>query len=166
MARQRESSDLSVREGMQKALGWLARRSFSSGEIALRLRSAGAGEATVTAVLAWLGERGYVDDGRFARSYALYRKETTLLGSLRLVLDLVRRGIAAAEAREVVREVLAPEEEYARARQVAIKKLRGLPPGDDLGYRRAKLGRHLQQKGFPLPLIYQLMAEMVAEDER
>lgn len=85
----------------EAGLSMLARREFSAGEIADRLRRTGFGEGAVGDTVAWLEERGYVDDRRFVAAYAADRLKAGW-GRQRIVSELLRRGVD--------REVLAGDE--------------------------------------------------------
>ncbi|MZP28522.1 hypothetical protein GTO91_02130 [Heliobacterium undosum] len=167
-------------EAWTKALLWLSRRSLSRREVETRLRRLGlaeeSAEEVIEDIIERLLERGYLDDSRFARSFARYRVETSSTGSQRLIRDLAVRGIEEEAAKTVIDEFLPEAEEEARARRLAEKKLaewarsRRFSHADagavEPGLRRelaARLGRHLQQKGFPLSLIYRLLDSLEAE---
>lgn len=148
---------------MQKAVIWLSRRSLSRQDIRKRLSRLGASEEIIEAIFERLQDLGYIDDARFARSFTKYRKETSSVGSLRMIQELTLRGISREESLDIVNEVMPPDEEYARARRIAIKKIHDWQMAVNECCLKAKLGRHLQQKGFPLELIYCLLDEIKQE---
>ncbi|ABZ84928.1 regulatory protein recx, putative [Heliomicrobium modesticaldum Ice1] len=185
--RKRPTEPVKPEEAWTKALLWLSRRSLSRREVEMRLRRIGlaeeSAEEVIEAIIERLLERGYLDDSRFARSFVRYRVETSSTGSQRLIRDLAVRGIEEEAAKAVIDEFLPGAEEEARARRLAEKKLdewarsgrfskvkdnadSGRANMDVPGLRRelvARLGRHLQQKGFPLSLIYRLLDSLEAE---
>ncbi|MBM7867191.1 hypothetical protein GTO89_11900 [Heliobacterium gestii] len=170
--RQKEKEAITPEEAWSKALLWLSRRSLSRREVETRLKRLGLAEENTEEILERLREIGYLDDSRFARSFARYRVETSSAGSQRLMRDLAVRGIEEVEAKAVIEEFLPEAEEEARARRLAEKKLAEwarsgrYADGEEPARSRdvaARLGRHLQQKGFPLSMIYRLIDSLEGE---
>ncbi|QGG46914.1 regulatory protein RecX [Heliorestis convoluta] len=154
---------LSYEESWKKALFWLSRRSLSTQELRDRLRRKGAKAEDTEEIIKRFIDLGYLDDRRFARSYTRYRKDCSSYGSMRIQQELNRKGIQGALCEEALEECLSPEEEYERAKKVAYIKLRELYR-KEVDQKSARLGRHLQQKGFPLELIYRLLDELKKEE--
>ncbi|MBC9785767.1 RecX family transcriptional regulator [Heliobacterium chlorum] len=150
-------------EAWSKAILWLSRSSLSRFDVEKRLYRIGADEETVEAVIQKLFEYGYLNDERFARGFVRYRTETTTNGSLRLMRDLSLRGIEQDEARQVVKELLPEDREVERARRIAYKKIREWTKAGKTEAMGSRLGRHLQQKGFPLDCIYRLLDELARD---
>lgn len=120
-------------------------------------------EAIVEAVLAKLGEYGYLNDERFAFGYASYRVKQKPVGRQRLQRDLRLKKVDRETADEALKLVFeeTPEEELIDR---AIKKrtrLRGLPR------TRAEvksLFEHLMRQGFPYELVAQKVRAAAAAD--
>jgi regulatory protein len=75
-----------------RGLRFLETRDRSGGEVAARLRRHGYDEEVVSAAIVWLEERGFVDDRRFASSYAAEKRRAGW-GRRRVESELLRRGI-------------------------------------------------------------------------
>ncbi len=105
----------SLRDGDQpflaraKALGLLAIRDRSSEELRTRLRRLGFAPGTIDDVIVWLKDLGYLDDERFARSYAL-EKMRSGWGDRRVRQELWRKGVDRGSVEGVLAEQQADEE--------------------------------------------------------
>ncbi len=95
------------------ALKALAGRAHSIGELRekLRLRAERAGD--VDAVLSRLKDHGYLDDRRFAESFAAARLSNDKFGRVRVIQDLRRRRVAPALAETTVRKTYRDVDEQA-----------------------------------------------------
>ncbi len=87
------------------ALKALAARAHSSGELREKLRRRAARAGDVDDVLARLKQDGYLDDRRFAESFAAARLANERFGRARVLRDLRQRRVAPALAEKTVREV-------------------------------------------------------------
>jgi regulatory protein len=100
-------------ELLDYAVKLLASRARSSGELRGKLRRRAAGDADVDAALARLKEFGYLDDRRFAESYAAARLDERRTGARRVLRDLRARRVPGDVAEPVVRQVFAGVDEDA-----------------------------------------------------
>ncbi len=80
------------------ALKTLAARACSSGELRQKLRLRAARLDDVDITIARLKEHRYLDDRRFAETFASARLENQHLGKRRIVQDLLRRRVAPSLA--------------------------------------------------------------------
>ena len=106
------------------ALRLLAGRAYSSGEVREKLRRRAQREADVDNALARLKELGYLNDRRFAETFANARLTGEKLGSTRVVQDLRRRRVAPALAERTVRDVYAGVDETALIEDWVRRKYR------------------------------------------
>jgi len=116
------------------------------------LQGRGATKAIVESVIQRLSEYGYLDDARFAQSYATLRVQQRPIGRQRLRRDLWLKKIDKATANEALDLVFAatPEEELIdRAIEKRIR-LRGRPR---TRAETKKLFDHLLRQGFAFELI-------------
>ena len=88
-------------ELLNYAVRVLGGRAHSSGELREKLRRRAERAEDVDAVLAKLKELKYLDDRRFAESYAASRLENQGLGKMRVLRDLRQRRIAPQLAEQV-----------------------------------------------------------------
>jgi len=87
------------------ALRLLGGRAYSTGELREKLRRRAQREADVDNAVARLKDLGYLDDRRFAETFASARLSGDKLGRTRVVQDLRRRRVAPALAERTVRDV-------------------------------------------------------------
>jgi len=87
------------------ALRVLAGRAHSTGELREKLRRRAARVEDVDDVLARLKQDGYLDDRRFAESFAAARLANDRFGRGRVLQDLRQRRVAPALAEKTVRQV-------------------------------------------------------------
>jgi len=131
----------------------LAAKPRSVAELRERLQQGrGATKAIVESVIQRLSEYGYLDDARFAQSYASLRVQQRPIGRQRLQRDLWLKKIDKATAKEALDVVFAatPEEELIdRAIEKRIR-LRGRPQSRA---ETKKLFDHLLRQGFAFELI-------------
>ena len=107
------------------ALKSLSHRAHSEKELRTRLNRRSASRAATDAVVAKLREYGYVDDARFAESFATSRLEGRGHGPQRVQRDLRARSVEASRAQTAVERVFEGADEAALAAQYLNRKFRG-----------------------------------------
>jgi regulatory protein len=137
----------------ERAIKLIAAKSRSVAELRERLlQSRRANKTDVDAVIARLKESGYLDDERFAFSYASLRVKQRPIGRRRLERDLKFKKVESAVANEALELVYAetPEEKLIdRAIEKRIR-LKG-PPTNRLAAKN--LFDHLLRQGFSFELV-------------
>jgi len=108
----------------QYALRLLAGRAHSSGELRDKLRGKAERAADVDPTIARLKEYGYLNDRKFAESFAAARLENEGLGKTRVLADLSRRRVAPALAQQSVGKVYEDVNEQALAEDFVRRKFR------------------------------------------
>jgi regulatory protein len=137
----------------QRAVKLLAAKPRSVAELRERLlEKEWTNGEIVEAVLAKLGEYGYLNDERFAFGYASYRVRQKPMGRQRLKRDLQLKKVDRATADEALRLVFeeTPEEELIDRAIEKRTRLRGLP------HTRAEIKSlidHLLRQGFSYELV-------------
>jgi regulatory protein len=94
----------------ERALRFLGARDHSQREVETRLRQAGFDARVITETVAWLGSLDYLNDRRFAATYAA-EKQRTGWGARRIRAELGGKGVE----RSVVDEVLELQDEEEAA---------------------------------------------------
>lgn len=108
----------------QLALKTLGARACSSGEMRQKLRARASRAEDVDATLARLKEYKYLDDRRFAESFAVARLENQRLGRGRVARDLLRRRVAPALAEAAVQKTYQRIDEVALIEEYIRRKYR------------------------------------------
>jgi len=107
------------------ALRSLGGRAHSIGELKEKLRRRAENAADVDTVMAKLKEEGYLDDRRFAESYATARLENQGLGKMRVLRDLRQRRVAPSLAEQVTEQAYQSTDETALIEAFLERKFRG-----------------------------------------
>ena len=137
-------------DALGKALTYLAKRDRTESQVRHKLATVGIDEETVEGVLERLRELEYVDDERFAQTYAEDRRTLDGWGSERISRGLRDAGVPE----DLVALALAGhgrDDELSGALEVLDRKL-AAPPADDRERERA-LGL-LVRRGYELDLAY------------
>ena len=135
---------------MEFALRALSGRAMSIGELRERLRKRAASPADVDSVIAKLKEAGYLDDRRFAESFANARKENQGFGQMRVIRDLRQRRVAPGLADKAVREAFADSDEGDLINRYLERKYRNIELASYLAEDKnlASAFRRLRNAGF------------------
>jgi regulatory protein len=137
----------------QRAAKLLAARQRSVAELRERLLTGrGATQTNVEEVIARLREYGYLDDEKFAQSYASLRLRERPIGRRRLERDLLIKKVDKQTAGTALDEIFAatPEEELIDRAIAKRVRLRGQPKSRE---DAKKLFDHLLRQGFGFELV-------------
>lgn len=108
----------------------LSARAQTTSELREKLRRRAAERADVDRVLAKLKEFGYLNDRRFAESFATWQRDQQGLGKTRVVRDLMARRVAPAVAREAAEAAFSKADEVGMIEQFLNRKYRGKNLGE------------------------------------
>jgi len=162
--RERKARSSSAETPLGFALKRLARRSHSEGELSKKMARALYSPKEIETTLAFLAERGYLNDAAFAREIALASAERKHWGPARIQqklrsLDLSENDIAGA----LVESFPEGEEEASARRALERFRKRG-GPGGERG--RARAYRHLLGRGFSPEVAHRLVSTSDFEDTK
>ena len=137
-------------ELLNYAVRALGGRAHSTGELREKLRRRAERAEDVDAVLAKLKGLGYLDDRRFAESYAASRLENQGLGKMRVMRDLRQRRIAPKLAEQVTEKTYQETNEADLIDEFLKRKYRGKKLGEFLREEKnlAAAYRRLRYAGF------------------
>lgn len=160
-----EAADEVRRKTFERAVKLLAAKSRSVAELRERLlQRKGTNKAVVEVVIARLREYGYLDDERFAFSYASSKVKQRPIGRRRLQRDLKLKQVDNSVAEETLELVYAetPEEQLIdRAIEKRIR-LRGRPKSRA---EAKSLFDHLLRQGFAFELVSEKVRSAVQYDD-
>jgi regulatory protein len=144
------------------ALRLLAPAPLTCEQLRRKLCSRGVLPDTVSAVVDELIDRRLLDDAEYAHRWAERRRDRGY-GRLRILAELRERGIAATVA-ETALAAEPPEVEIATAAAAAARQQPHLADMER-DRARAKLARHLHNRGFGADTIHRVLATAELGDE-
>lgn len=152
------------RKTFERAIKLLAAKPRSVAELRERLlRVKGANEDVVNTVISRLQEYGYLDDERFAFSYASYKVKQRPVGRRRLERDLKFKKVETDVANEALELVYAETSEEQLIDQAIAKRLR--IRGRPKNRAEAKsLFDHLLRQGFEFELVSEKIRSLTTDD--
>jgi len=125
--RERENRTLDADALWGYALKLLAARAYSSGELREKLKRRAGSAADVDTAIGRLKEIGYLNDQRFAESFAAARLAGEKLGKTRVLQDLRQRRVAPQVAERSVQKVYREVDEQALIEDWIRRKYRTAP---------------------------------------
>ena len=132
------------------ALRALGSRAHSVSELRQKLRRRAVSASDVGPALSKLAEYGYLDDRRYAETYAAARLESRGHGQHRVLRDLIKHRVPAAVAHRAVQAVFQDTNETELIEAFLRRKYRGVSLGEHLSEPRnlASAYRRLCYAGF------------------
>ncbi|MCY1546627.1 Regulatory protein RecX [compost metagenome] len=134
------------------AMDLLARREHGRVELMRKLRKRGAPDEMIDAALDRLAEEGLLSEARYLESFVSYRARSGY-GPLRIREELAQRGLARADIEQALRDSGIDWGEQLA--DVWRRRFASQLPRD--ARERARQGRFLSYRGYPLDLIGRLL---------
>lgn len=143
---------LEAEELFEYAVKSLATRACSVADLTAKLRRRAARLSEIDLIIARLKDVGYLDDRRFAESYASYRVSNDGFGRIRVLTDLASHRVARELAQSAVEKAL---EGMTEADQIEAFIERRLPGAEFTDQKKlASAYRKLRRAGFaPGPIL-------------
>jgi regulatory protein len=147
---ERRARPLDAASLWEYALKVLAGRAHSAGELREKLRRRAQRAEDVDDVLSRLKQSGYLDDKRYAESYAASRLSGEKFGRTRVIRDLRQHRVAPALAERTVEKVYREVDEEALIEEWIRRKYRTAEREGLFGERKdvAAAYRRLSRAGF------------------
>jgi regulatory protein len=146
----------------------LASRAQTSSELREKLKRRAVREQDVDLVIARLKDAGYLNDKRFAESFAHWRRDNDGFGKARVMRDLMNRRVAPAVARQASDDAFKETDETAMVEQFLARKYRGKDLGALLQQDKhlASAYRKLRGAGFSVGNSIRVLKRYAAEADR
>lgn len=141
---------LAPEELFEYAVQCLGRRAFAAEELRAKLRTRAAKIADVDAAISRLKDIGYLDDKRFAESFAVNRAENDGFGKMRVLSDLRARRVSPKIAEKAVEQVFEDRSESEQIEAYIDRRMPSLRAGGKIEDERelARAWRRLRRAGF------------------
>ncbi len=152
------------RKTFERAVKLLASKPWSVAELRERLlRGKTTNEEVVETVISRLREYGYLNDERFAFSYASYKVKQKPVGRRRLERDLKFKKVDQGVLNEALEMVFTetPEEELIDQAIAKRLRIRGKPKNR---MEAKRLFDHLLRQGFEFELVSQKIRSLTTDD--
>ncbi|QXE86135.1 recombination regulator RecX [Geomonas nitrogeniifigens] len=140
----------------------LTLRDHSEGELRKKLSGKGYEEGEIEASVARMKELGYLDDLRFARSFASSALRNGKGVGPRLKLELSRRGVAGNIVSQVLDEMALEYSEAELLTQLMQRRYPGFDAATASDKEKRRIVGYLQRKGFSLSAIFR---ELKAQED-
>ncbi len=158
---------LAAAELLAYAVTCLSARAYSSGNLRAKLRLRAACAADVDPAIARLEELKYLNDDRFAESYAALRVENDSFGRMRVLTDLHKQRISAELALQAVDHALEGRSEAAMIETYIERRMPSALTGSGLDDQRklAAAYRRLRRAGFASGPVLTALKQHAAKPE-
>ncbi|MBU5635845.1 recombination regulator RecX [Geomonas sp. Red69] len=140
----------------------LTLRDHSEGELRKKLSGKGYQEGEIEASVVRMKELGYLDDLRFARSFASSALRNGKGVGPRLKLELSRRGVAGNIVSQVLDEMALEYSEAELLTQLMQRRYPGFDAATASDKEKRRIVGYLQRKGFSLSAIFR---ELKAQED-
>jgi regulatory protein len=145
----------------------LGARASSAGDLKAKLRTRAANPADADAAIARLTDLRYLDDKRFAESYAAARVENEGFGRMRVLQDLRARRIAGDMADKAVEQAIGDKTEDELIEAFIARRMSSIASGGPIEDERklAAAYRKLRRAGFTSGGILKALKRLAARPE-
>lgn len=163
----RKPRKLSPDQLFEYAVNCLSARAYSSGDLRSKLRLRAALATDVDPVIARLLELGYLNDQRFAESYATLRRENDSFGRMRVLTDLRKHRIGSTLAGSAVEKAFEGLNEADLIDAFIERRMpaAAMPEGLSDERRLAAAYRKLRRAGFSSGLVLAALRKRAAKPE-
>lgn len=143
-------------EALEKMRKYCAYQERCHQEARYKLVALGVKGETLEKILGQLIEEGFLDEERFARSYARGKFRQNLWGKQKIVLELTRRQIGSYLQKKAMEEI--DDKDYRDALIELLRKKKESFHRFPEAEQRIRLFKFALQRGFEADLIYECIA--------
>lgn len=155
----KSKKSLTVEEALLKAMNYCVYQDRCHQEIEKKLNDLGMFEDAKAYIITKLIEEDFLNEERFARSYARGKFRIKKYGRLRISRELKTKDISAYNIKAGLSEI--DDEDYLKTlRQISEQKLNTIKEPNAYK-KRQKLYQHLAYKGYETDLIYEVINDLL-----
>jgi regulatory protein len=148
-----------ARTPLALALNLLSRRDHSEAELRRKLAPKGFPAEDMDTAMSRLRDAGYLNDRRFAHSFAEASIRNGRGYGFRLRLELSRRGIPEEIIEETLASLGAEYEEIATLSELMARKFEGFDPHQADARQKRRVISYFQRRGFSLAAIVRVFRD-------
>jgi regulatory protein len=150
----------SVEEATKKLEGYCAYQDRCQKEVIQKLRDLGMIPLAIDQIVGHLIQENYLNEERFAKSFARGKFKIKKWGKKRIVNELKQREITKYNIAIALKEI--DEVEYLKTLDSLAKKRLGQISETNLQKRKKKLADYLLYRGWESHLVYGKLQELIA----
>jgi regulatory protein len=167
VASQKRPRKLAAEELFEYAVKCLGARAYSTGDLKSKLWRRAAHTPDADAAIARLKDIGYLDDRRFAETYASARVENEGFGRMRVLNDLRARRVTGDTAEQAVEQALGDKSEAELIDAFIERRMPSVATGGKIEDERklAAAYRKLRRAGFTSGPILSALKRLAAHPE-
>lgn len=151
-----------VEEAKRKLEYFCAYQDRHHGEVLKKLKSMGMIPQAIDVIMGHLLEHNFLNEERFARSFARGKFRIKYWGRKRIVLELKARGITKYNIDSALKEI--SDSEYFEVFDTLAEKQWQTGFESNLLKKKKKITDYLLRKGFETSLVYEKVAELAARE--
>lgn len=130
-------------------------------EIRRRMREKEYTDEIIDTTIDYLYYLNYLDDEEYAQKFIKDKSNLKNMGSERIKRELYMKGIDKNIIDRELEEIVDKDDEYEKAKEIAIKKLETTYKNDDKNARYRKLGGLLQRRGYSMDIVMPILKELL-----
>ena len=158
---QKPAKKLSPAEAKQKIYAYCAYQERAHQEVRNKLFEFGLSAEEVGEILSHLITEGYLNEERFAKSFAGGKFRIKNWGRIKIIHELEARGLTKSCIRSGIQEI--DEADYLKTLQELLVKKSVHLKGENSLVKRDKLAKYAIQKGFESELVWKHVNGIVKE---
>ena len=154
----KRSSAANVRE---RILRYCAYQERCHAEVRRKLSDMGAPRDEADELITFLITEGFLNEERFARSFARGRFRLKRWGRIRIVRELESRGLSPNCIRRGLEEI--DEEEYHASLEELLSRKARETEGENVFVMRDKIAGYAIRKGFEPEMVWEMLKELMPD---
>ena len=139
-----------------RALKFLSYRDRSEKEIRTKLKDVGYDDKIIEWVIGELKRLKFLDDARFAQSYAQTQMITRPMGEYYLRRELKQKGLGAELIEQTVEKIYEEKDQFSVAKELAQQRKKRYRNIDEMKARK-RLSDFLMRRGFSWDVVSEVM---------